>query len=440
MFIHILAAAGGAAAGVLWSRRRQAARLRELLMGLQRWTYRDLELPLSLERMKGHPELVEAFDRAQRELRGVIEEGRLELMRERIKIETLFASLPDGLVITNLRGEVLFVNPPALDILGIRVEDLKAAGRGLLEPSDPDRFRMPVQEILKNHTHSQIMEIVSPKNPGARPNFYRTTVTMFSTPGGGDFGVLLMLRDVTGERRLAELKEEFFQAVAHDLRAPLFAMQGYLRLLEKSVSPMAKHQKGYFDAISQSCEKLTLFIQDTLDAARIETGQLTLAVTPIDPKILLQRVVRLFGPLAEEKGIKMSLEISQDCPSRLDADERLLERVFNNLLSNALKFTPRGGAISIALDRAGSDQAEFCVSDTGSGIAPEQRTRIFERFHQADSGQGRSGFGLGLNICMRIVKLHHGTIWVDSEPGLGSQFVFRIPIKQSMGDENDDAR
>lgn len=122
-------------------------------------------------------------------------------MRERIKIDTIFASLPDALVITNLRGEVVFVNPPALDILGIGQQDLKAAGRGLLEPSDPDRFRMPVQEILKNHTRSEIMKLVSPKTPGARPNFYRTTVAMFSAPGG--FGVLLILRNVTDQEEAA---------------------------------------------------------------------------------------------------------------------------------------------------------------------------------------------------------------------------------------------
>lgn len=118
-----------------------------------------------------------------------------ELVRERVKLDTLFSSIPDGLVIANLRGQVLFVNPPALDILGIKAEDLKSRGRGMLEPADPDRFRMPVQEILKNHTQNRIMELHS--------NIYRTTVAMFSAPSGGDFGVLLILRDVTAERQPA---------------------------------------------------------------------------------------------------------------------------------------------------------------------------------------------------------------------------------------------
>ena len=131
---------------------------------------------------------------------GVIKE-RLEIMRERIKIEMIFACIPDCLVITNLRGEVLFVNPPALDVLGIKNEDLKVAGRGLLEPIEPDRFRMPVQQILKNHTKSVITELRSYKSPEAPAGRYRTTVEMFPMPDNTGFGVLLMLHNVAGERR-----------------------------------------------------------------------------------------------------------------------------------------------------------------------------------------------------------------------------------------------
>lgn len=357
------------------------------------------------------------------EFQKTVDEGKLDLLRERIKIETIFAHLPDGLVITNLRGQLLFVNPPAMRIFGIASSELKALGRGLLEPVDPDKLRMPVQDILKNHTHSEVVELPA--------GVFRTTVTMFSAPGGGDFGVLLMLRDVTGERRLSALKEEFFQAVAHDLRAPLFAMQGYLRLLEKSVKPEG-NLKGYFDAITQSCEKLTLLIQDTLDSARLETGQLTLTAASFEPVALLQRVARLFTPIAEEKGIKIELQLASGAPKAIAADERLLERVFTNLLSNALKFTPRGGRISLEMTAAGADQVEFTVSDTGPGIPADQRTRVFEKFTQGEDGRSKGGFGLGLNICHKIVALHRGTIWIESEPGLGSQFVFRIPTRSKM--------
>ena len=428
--VLLLAALGAGVWAAFWARRSLWRPLRELGLALRRWSFGDFSLPIDAQALAARPSLARDFTAAQETVRRSLEETRLDLLRERIKMETLFGALPDGLVITNLRGEVLFINPPAMDILGIKNEDLKAPGRGLLEVTDGDRFRMPVQEILKNHTHSDTMELPAPRDPGARA-FYKTTVKMFSLPGGVDFGVLLLLRDVTNERRLDAMKEEFFQAVAHDLRAPLFAMQGYLRLLEKSVKP-EKAQKGYFDAISQSCEKLTLFIQDTLDAARIETGQLILTVAPVDPRVMLQRVVKLFSPLAAEKGIRLELELPEDAPSSIDADERLLERVFNNLLSNAMKFTPRGGSISVEVSRAGAGKVEFSVSDTGPGIPAEQKTSIFEKFRQIDTGQAKTGFGRGLKTSLTVVRPQQGTIWVDSEQGLGSEFIFTIPIKQTM--------
>ncbi len=344
--------------------------------------------------------------------------------RERAKLEAVVQNIPDGLVLTDLRGDVLFINDAAREILGAK-RDL---GAGKPDPARSLEMRMRIQEVLKSRTQSEVLELGVPGRGPGTTGFFKTHVALFQTPGGEDLGVMLVLRDMTAERGLDALKEEFFQSVAHDLRAPLFAMQGYLRLLEKSIQP-DRHQKGYFDAIAQSCEKLTLFIQDTLDSARIEAGQMKLGVVPVDPKVVVERAVSLFRPLAEEKGIRLETDFASDAPRAVDADERLLERVFYNLLSNALKFTPRGGRIVVEVGAAGPDHAEFSVADTGPGIPKNVRPQLFEKFRQGD-GSGRLGFGLGLSICAKIVKLHGGTIWVESEPGLGAEFVFRLPLKQ----------
>ncbi|MFA6004313.1 MAG: HAMP domain-containing sensor histidine kinase, partial [Elusimicrobiota bacterium] len=207
--------------------------------------------------------------------------------------------------------------------------------------------------------------------------------------------------------------------------------QGYLRLLEKSVQPSG-HQKGYFEAIAKSCERLTSYINDTLDAARIEAGHFQIKPVAVAPRHLMDRVVELFGPIAAEREIRLDLRLAADAPGQIIADERLLERVFSNLFSNALKFTPRGGCITVAVARAGAGHVDFSVTDTGPGIAPDQKTRIFEKFRQAHEGHARIGFGLGLAICQKIVHLHKGSMWVESELGAGSQFVFRIPISRTL--------
>lgn len=328
---------------------------------------------------------------------------------ERARLEALVENIPDGLVVTDLRGDVLCMNSAARRVLG-----------------EAD-VRMRIQEVLKARTQGEVVELRLP-GPDGTTAFFRTHVSLFQTPGGEELGVMVLLRDMTAQRGLDALKEEFFQSVAHDLRAPLFAMQGYLRLLQKSFAPDEK-QKGYFDAIAQSCDKLMLFIQDTLDAARLDAGRMKLTPAPVEPAALVERVAKLFKPVAEEKGLSLKTALSDDAPDAVDVDERLVERVLHNLISNALKVTPRGGAITVRVGRAGPDRAEFSVSDTGPGIPASERQRIFDKFRQLDGAQ-RSGFGLGLNICAKIVRLHGGEIWVDSEPGRGSDFVFRLPIKQ----------
>jgi PAS domain S-box-containing protein len=401
-----------------------AAPLRELERGLERWTRGDLSTPLDESRMAGWRGLAGQFMRAQADIERSLEEAKADLARERARLQTLIEKLPDALIMTNMRGEVIDLNLPAMPILGARKADVREGGRALFAPLEPERWRMPVQAILKKHSSGQAVEVAS----GGSVSTYRTMVTMFNDAATGDFGVLIMLRDVTAERRLDELKEEFFQSAAHDLRAPLFAVQGYLRLLRKSLTP-DERQASWLDAVDQSCEKLTVLVKDALDYARIENGHLRLAPASVDARALARRAAVLFKPMADERGIFLETALAADAPPSFEADERLIERLLHNLVANALKFTPRGGRVCVSVSPRG-DQVEFAVEDDGPGIPESQRAAVFERFRQLDVPGPKSGFGLGLSICAKIVKLHRGVIWVESGRMQGARFVARLPLKQ----------
>ncbi|MDE2142008.1 MAG: PAS domain-containing protein [Elusimicrobia bacterium] len=399
--------------------------LRELERGLERWTHGDLSTPLDEDRMSGWQGLARQFSRAQIDLQRSLEDAKAELAIERARMQTLIEKIPDALIMTNMRGEVVFLNGAAMAVLGAKPADVRAGGRALFTPLQPDKWRMPVQEILKKHSSGKPVEVSGVDEAVAT---FRTVVTMFNDASTGDFGVLVMLRDVTAERRLDAMKEEFFQSAAHDLRAPLFAIQGYLRLLKKSLI-LDERQTGWFSSIDQSCEKLTLLVKDALDFARIENGYLRLSPTPVDPRALARRAVNLFAPLADERGLVLEARIAADAPAAFEADERLIERMLHNLLGNALKFTPRGGHV-IARVASHGDQIEFAVEDDGPGIPESQRAFIFERFRQLETAGPKSGFGLGLSICAKIVKLHRGVIWVEPGPASGSRFIARLPLSQ----------
>ncbi len=401
------------------------APLRELERGLERWTAGDLSTPLDDARMAGWRRLSEQFSRAQGDLQRSLDEAKAELSRERARLQTIIEKMPDALIMTNMRGDVQFLNAAAMPLLGAKPEDVRAGGRALFTPLQPERWRLEVQDILKRHSLGLFFE----RHQDESTLTYKSFVTMFSDAASGDFGVLVALRDVTAERRLDALKEEFFQSAAHDLRAPLFAIQGYLRLLRKSMTP-DERQAGYFEAIEQSGEKLTMFVKDALDAARIENGHLKLSSTAVDVPSLLRRVARLFQPLAEERGIALSVEIAPDAPASLQADERLVERLLHNLVGNALKFTPRSGRVVLSAAPRAS-QIELAVEDDGPGIPESQRAAVFEKFRQLDSGAPKSGFGLGLAICAKIVRLHRGIIWVEAGKERGARFVARLPLRQA---------
>jgi PAS domain S-box-containing protein len=372
--------------------------------------------------------IVRQFSLAQNETIRNLAEAKTILAHERGRLQTLIEKIPDALIMTNMRGEVTFFNTPAMSILGARSADVRDGDKALFTPLQPELWRMPVQNILKHHSAGQCVEVKAVDDSIAT---YRTTVTILNESVAGDFGVLVMLRDVTAERRLEAAKEEFFQSAAHDLRAPLFAIQGYLRLLRKALAPDDEKPQSYLKSIDQSCEKLTMFVNDALDFARLDNGHLRLSPVQIDARALVRRAVSVFRPLADERGLILEARVDEHVAVGFEADERLMERLLHNLLSNALKFTPRGGHVIVQVIQSG-DRLEFSVEDDGPGVPENMRTVIFEKFRQLDNPGLKSSFGLGLSICAKIVKLHNGLIWVEPGTARGARFVARLPLIQRL--------
>lgn len=228
--------------------------------------------------------------------------------------------------------------------------------------------------------------------------------------------------------QLNQIKNEFISMVSHELRTPLTAVKGFVKVvLTGEAGAVNAQQEKFLHIADQSIDRLTVLISDLLDISRIESGQLRLDVAPLDARAVVGRVIENIMPAVKGK----NLSIGSDLPARLPqvlADRERLMQVFDNLIHNAIKFTPEGGKITVAAANKG-DFINFSVADTGIGIAPDDHDRIFEKFYQVESGTTRStgGTGLGLAIVKSIVELHGGQIWVESEQGRGATFQFLIP-------------
>jgi signal transduction histidine kinase len=226
-------------------------------------------------------------------------------------------------------------------------------------------------------------------------------------------------------------KSEFLANMSHELRTPLNAIIGFSQVLrERMFGEVNKKQEEYLDDILSSGNHLLSLINDVLDLSKVEAGQVELEVAPFSLRGVLESGVVMVRERATRDGVHVALALPLDVDV-VTGDERRVRQVIFNLLSNAVKFTPAGGAVDV---RAAQLNGEVTVSvaDTGPGLAPEDHDRVFEEFQQTEAGvEQREGSGLGLALSKRLVELHGGRIWVDSELGKGSTFAFTLPAGQS---------
>jgi signal transduction histidine kinase len=226
-------------------------------------------------------------------------------------------------------------------------------------------------------------------------------------------------------------KSEFLANMSHELRTPLNAIIGFSQVLrDEMVGSVNEKQAEYLDDIISSGNHLLSLINDVLDLSKVEAGQVELEVHPFSLREALERGVVMVRERATEDGVRVAFAADPEVDV-VDGDERRIKQVIFNLLSNAVKFTPAGGEVDVSATRA-NGEVRVSVADTGPGVAPEDRERIFEEFQQSESGVAqREGTGLGLALSKRYVELHGGRIWLESELGRGSTFTFALPARSS---------
>jgi two-component system phosphate regulon sensor histidine kinase PhoR len=237
-----------------------------------------------------------------------------------------------------------------------------------------------------------------------------------------------VLENVSAFKQLDQMKSDFINMVAHELRSPLVSMRQLNSVLTEGLAgPMEEKQKDFVSRGTKKIDALLDLIKDLLDVAKIEAGQFSQRKVPTDMGRLLEETISLIQPRAKEQGVELVLTCQELAP--IHADPKSMEEIFNNLISNAVNYSPDGGRVTVSAKGLG-EYIEVRVEDAGVGIAPEELPKIFDKFYRVKHPKTRKvvGTGLGLAIVKGAVEAHHGTIDVESVLNQGTTFRVLLPI------------
>jgi two-component system phosphate regulon sensor histidine kinase PhoR len=332
-------------------------------------------------------------------------------------LAALCERLEDAVVLVSPQRRVLWLNAAAREVFGV---DDSAVGRPLAEVATDYRIALLVTTAFDRNAemHDELTGV-----DGSR------TMTTRAIPLAGVAGtdVALLLRDQTRLRQLETVRRDFVANVSHELRTPVTAIHLLVETLQNGALGEPEEAAQFVERIGQEVTHLRQMVDELLELSLMEAGERPLNPAPVAVEELVHAADRL-RPLAEERGVDLRFAIATDAPPVLGETARLA-LVVRNLVHNAIKFTPPGGAVTVSAEPRAGDRVALLVSDTGVGITAESLPRIFERFYKANRSRQRDGdgAGLGLAIARHTVEAHGGHVDVKSSPGEGTTFTVVLP-------------
>jgi PAS domain S-box-containing protein len=372
----------------------------------------------SLERVQ----LIRERNRLETERRGRM----LELATEKSRLRTIIDCMAEGVIVSNAEHELVLSNPAALRVLQ---RDPQEGG----PVSVADAIAVPeLATMIEQASESRKRVSSELKLGGGRDEAWALVdVAPVTDEASGQFlGAVTVLRDITELKRVEQVKAQFVNMVAHELRAPLAAVDGYLSVMLEGMVKDPEKQRGMIERSKDRLRALLDLVGDLLDVARMEAGTVRREIEAQDMGAVIAAVVELMRPLAESKGLTIQAGVAEGLRG-VEADREELIRLFNNLVSNAIKYNRPEGTVTVTAESDGP-YVRVSVTDTGVGISEEGVGKLFGEFFREKTSATRNvtGTGLGLSIVKRIVDFYHGRVDVHSKLGEGSTFTVRLPCKR----------
>ncbi len=376
----------------------------------------NLDLVVERESRDEVGHLSEAFNAMAASLREFRRSDQAKLLRIQRATQQAFDSLPDAVAVVDLQGNVEVATEAAGSIFGLRpntlILDLPLGWMADLYRDALKDGRAVQQKVFQHFV-------------GGEERYYRPEAIPILGNERQPTGIILVLQDVTQLRQQEEIKRGVVSTVSHQLKTPLTSIRMAIHLLlEEKVGPLTDKQVELLVAAREDSDRLHGILNNLLDISRIESGRAQIEFGSVSPHSIVAEVVESFRRAAQDQGVSLRVDLPDDLPG-VWADTTRIHHVFGNLLTNALKYTPPGGKITISA-KADEERIHFSISDTGRGIPNKYLPRIFEQFFRVPDQGKETGAGLGLAIVKEIVEAHEGTVGVESTEGKGTTFTFTL--------------
>ncbi|TNJ62054.1 cell wall metabolism sensor histidine kinase WalK [Paenibacillus hemerocallicola] len=348
---------------------------------------------------------------------------------EREKLASVLANMNDGVIATDDQGTIIVVNRQAKQMLRIGNEDI--TDRNISEALGIAQEKIG-QYVQGEHQTATIQ--VGNEEEGDFVTL-RVVFTPIHRRGEGISGTIAMLHDITEQEQLEDARREFVANVSHELRTPLTTMKSYLEALDDGAieDPALAHR--FVGVMRNETERMIRLVNDLLHLSRLDSRKALISRVPTHVPDMLEEVADRFSFQLDQKEISIEIEVASGIQEvMLDRDQ--IDQVLDNLVSNAIKYTPEEGSIAIRARKTEKEWLEIVVQDNGIGIPRKDLARIFDRFYRVDKARSRNmgGTGLGLSIAREIVKAHGGTISLDSELNQGTRVTFALPVHRMEGE------
>jgi len=378
--------------------------------------------------LEGKTEELEASGKALLNMLEDIKEALSKTEEERNKTQAIITNFTDGLFLFDAKSNLVLVNPQAEAFFNIRAKDL---------------INRPISELGTIPALSSLVKLLEPEIKGIfRKEFQASqnlvlevsTIPVIGQKEKEKLGTLVILHDVSREKMVERMKTEFVSLAAHQLRTPLSAIKWTLRmLLDGDLGEITVEQKNFIEKTYGSNERMINLINDLLNVTRVEEGRYLYKPSRADIEVVAQFVVNSYKEESKKRKVKVEFKKPEKKLPLVLIDVEKMRLAIQNLLDNAVRYTPAGGKVTVSLKHV-KKEIEVSIKDTGVGIPKDQKMRVFTKFFRAANvmRMETEGSGLGLFITKNIIEAHGGKIWFESEENKGSTFHFSLPIKEEI--------